>query len=151
MVDGQVQNITDVSFFNVDDLRLNIENIDFGNKKFVFENVAYLKLSGDLAHPSTNVRMYIRNPGSAFEGQLAKSDVVFQDFLARSEITLISILVRHMFRSSNTNIIPNQDPDTSFRKPTKSLSIFAQSSENITVRSVKINESLERATACVRG
>lgn len=94
MVDGELQNITDVSFFNVDDLRLHINNIDYGNKKFVFENVAYLKLSGKLAHPSTNVRMYIRNPASGFEGSIGKSDVVFQDFLCRSELTLISILVR---------------------------------------------------------
>ena len=93
VVDGQTQTITAVSFFNVDDLRLYIDNIDFGDKEFVFENVGYLRLSGDLAHPSTTVRMYIRNPGNAYEGIVAKSDVVFQDFLCRSELMLISILV----------------------------------------------------------
>ncbi len=39
MVDGLAQNISIVSFENVDDLKLNIQNIDYGDKQFVFKVV----------------------------------------------------------------------------------------------------------------
>ena len=48
MVNGELQNISDISFDRVGELRLNIQNIDFGNKRFVFNDVNYLTISGNL-------------------------------------------------------------------------------------------------------
>ena len=36
-MDGIAQNISIVSFENVDDLKLNVQNIDYGDKQFVFK------------------------------------------------------------------------------------------------------------------
>ena len=48
VVNGELQNISDISFDRVGELRLNIQNIDFGNKRFVFNDVNYLTISGNL-------------------------------------------------------------------------------------------------------
>ena len=48
MVNGELQNISDISFDRVGELRLNIQNIDFGHKRFVFNDVNYLTISGNL-------------------------------------------------------------------------------------------------------
>ena len=46
MVDGLAQNVSDIAFINTDRLQLNIEDIDFGDKRFIFEDVRDLTLSG---------------------------------------------------------------------------------------------------------
>ena len=108
VVNGELQNISDISFDRVGELRLNIQNIDFGHKRFVFNDVNYLTISGNLGkwqsyifvnvlsnishhlpdNPSTSVLMYIRN------SQPRRGDVIFQDFYARSRIPLINIQAR---------------------------------------------------------
>eukprot|EP00095_Tigriopus_kingsejongensis_P005574 maker-scaffold12_size759060-snap-gene-4.14 protein:Tk05574 transcript:maker-scaffold12_size759060-snap-gene-4.14-mRNA-1 annotation:"polygalacturonase" len=87
VIEGRYFNISDVSFTNIRDLELDIENIDYGYKRFVFEDIRRLKLSGRLESPTTIVRIFSRI--SNFETQ--SGDILFQDFLARSQIHLINI------------------------------------------------------------
>ncbi len=53
-------NISDVSFDTVETLNLYMEDIDYGSKRFVFDNVKYVKLSGYLAHYGASVRFFFR-------------------------------------------------------------------------------------------
>ena len=48
VVNGELQNISDISFDRIGELRINIQNIDFGHKRFVFNDVNYLTISGNL-------------------------------------------------------------------------------------------------------
>ena len=66
---------------------MEIENIDYDNKRFVFEDIGVLRLGGILEPPETQVRIFSR----VF--RTSKGDVVFQNFLARSTIALINIQV----------------------------------------------------------
>ncbi len=48
VLNGELQNISDISFDRIDELNLNIQNIDFGHKRFVFQDVRYLTITGNL-------------------------------------------------------------------------------------------------------
>ena len=89
-INGRLQNITDVSFTDIEELSVEIENIDYDNKRFVFEDIGVLRLGGILEPPETQVRIFSR----VF--RTSKGDVVFQNFLARSTIALINIQVSHI-------------------------------------------------------
>eukprot|EP00096_Caligus_rogercresseyi_P015596 TRINITY_DN8061_c0_g1_i1.p1 TRINITY_DN8061_c0_g1~~TRINITY_DN8061_c0_g1_i1.p1 ORF type:complete len:354 (+),score=40.90 TRINITY_DN8061_c0_g1_i1:114-1175(+) len=94
VIDDRAQNITDISFSRINELNLIIQDIDYGSKRFVFENIDYLNLGGSLLNRPTRVAMYIRNTinGNTFVNNInQRGDVVFQDFLAASHLTLINI------------------------------------------------------------
>lgn len=86
-IEGRYFNISYVSFNKIQNLDLYIENIDFGYTNFVFEDVRRLKLSGRLDNPSTSVQIWSRDSNYGID----RSDILFQDFLARSRIELINI------------------------------------------------------------
>lgn len=81
------QNISLVGFSNIERLDVDIRNVDFGSKEFVFKSVRNLRLSGYLQHPSTRVSLYVLND------QYNRGDVFFDDFKADSTIQLINIQV----------------------------------------------------------
>ncbi|XP_040563819.1 uncharacterized protein [Lepeophtheirus salmonis] len=94
VIDDRPQNITDISFNQINDLNLIIQDIDYGSKRFVFENIGYLNIGGSLLNRQTRVAMYIRNTinGNQYINNVERrGDVVFQDFLAASHLTLINI------------------------------------------------------------
>ena len=57
----------------------------------MFEDVKFLRMSGELENWSTQVRIFVRNPELRYQG--LKSDVVFDQFYAYSTISLINIQV----------------------------------------------------------
>ncbi len=86
-MDGVAQNLTMVSFGNVNKLMLDIREIDHGDKQFVFRGVKQLILTGNLDNPFTRVSFF--SLGDRFD----KGEVTFKDFFSRSSVQLINIQV----------------------------------------------------------
>lgn len=89
--------ISIVSFENIENLRLYIDNIDQGAKTIVADDVDYLVLSGRMYEKTSSLRFFLRNEGFGRRGT-----VLFDDFFATTPISLINIQYAESVRVSNS-------------------------------------------------
>lgn len=87
-VGSRRQNISVISFEDIDYLRLDIQDIDYDVKEFVLKSVRSSTLTGYLEHPSTRVSFYL------LKNVYDRGDITFSNFASRSLIHLINIQVQ---------------------------------------------------------